>query len=322
MGNYINPPVLYRDDGSERRVGFEIELSHLSVDQTVEIIQQCYDAIIDPTSKVEKSIHTEFGEFKVEMDWQFLKEKAKNNNDNKIDWLSPLVYFSSKIVPLEVVCPPIKISELSKLDKLVTKLRQHGATGTQESIIAAYGVHVNTELPRLDSNTILSYLKAFSILQWWLAKTHKIDFSRKLTPYINLYPNEYTLTILKKDTCSIDELFDDYLKLNATRNRALDLLPLLAHLNKNKVNESIDDERIRPRPAFHYRMPNSNINKENWNLSKPWNIWCIVEKLANKPEHIDELSSKFLEQEVSMLNLNKAKWVNYIQNWLSKNEYI
>jgi hypothetical protein len=322
MSNYTTPPILYTADGIERRVGFEIEFGHLSIDQTVEIIQKYFNAKTSSTSKVEKSIHTELGEFKVEMDWQFLKEKSKNSNDNKIDWLSPIVYFSSKIIPLEVVCPPVKISELSKLDNLVAKLRLLGAKGTQESIIAAYGVHINTELPSLGSNTILSYLKSFSILQSWLVKKHKVDLSRKLTPYIDLYPNEYVLTILKKDTCSIEELFDDYFKYNATRNRALDLLPLLAHLNKNKVNKLIDDKRIKSRPTFHYRMPNCSINDNTWNLSNPWNIWCVVETLANNQQHINELSSKYLDEMESLANLNKDKWIKIIENWLPQNGYI
>ena len=39
--------------------------------------------------------------------------------------------------------------------------------GTEELLIAAYGVHVNTEIPRLDTEALFSYLRAFAVLQWW-----------------------------------------------------------------------------------------------------------------------------------------------------------
>jgi hypothetical protein len=110
----------------------------------------------------------------------------------------------------------------------------------------------------------------------------------------------------------IDNLFDSYLKHNPTRNRALDLLPLLAHIDEARVRKAVDDDRIKARPTFHYRLPNCSINDAEWNLSQSWNLWCLVEELACRSELLTELGKDFVKATRPLLGINEQLWIERI----------
>lgn len=171
-------------------------------------------------------------------------------------------------MPVEVVCPPIPVTHLSALEPMVGALRKAGAVGTEESLLAAYGVHINTEVPRLDASTLHSYLRAFAVLHWWLVDVHEVDPTRKVSPYVDLYPEAYLKQVLSQSDSTMDRIFAEYLEHNASRNRALDLLPLLAEVDEKRVRGAVDDPKIKARPAFHYRLPNCNIERAGWSLDE------------------------------------------------------
>jgi hypothetical protein len=205
---------------------------------------------------------------------------------------------------------------------MVIALRKAGAIGTEESLLAAYGVHINTEIPALDAATLLSYLKAFAILQWWLVDAHEVDATRRVSPYIDLYPEAYLKQVLSRSGSTMDEIFSDYLAHNASRNRALDLLPLLAEIDEERVRGTVDDPRIKARPAFHYRLPNCHIERPDWSLSASWNTWLVVEQLACRPDDLHELGAAFLDAERLILGVNRSKWTGFIDQWLKDRELV
>jgi hypothetical protein len=118
----------------------------------------------------------------------------------------------------------------------------------------------------------------------------------------------------------MDEIFSDYLAHNASRNRALDLLPLLAEIDEERVRGTVDDPRIKARPAFHYRLPNCQIERPDWSLSASWNTWLVVEQLACRPDDLHELGAAFLDAERLILGVNRSKWVGFIDQWLKDRE--
>lgn len=250
------------------------------------------------------------GEFQVELDWEYLKKEAEQMSG--ADHVTLLRDAASLVVPVEVVCPPIPITALNKLDPLVSKLHQAGARGTDDSLLAAYGVHINASLPAMDADTIHRYIKAFSLLQWWLVKAHAVNISRRMTPYIDLYPEVYVKKLIETEHPDMDGIFEDYLKHNATRNRALDLLPLLAHIDEKRVRQVVDDDRIKARPTFHYRLPNCAINESDWDLSQSWNLWCLVEELACQTELLTKLGKDFIEASRPLLGVNQKLWIEKI----------
>ena len=90
-------------------------------------------------------------------------------------------------------------------------------------------VDVEIELGGLD-------LEAAAAILDWLVAREEVDLSRRLTPYINAFPRSYLERVLQASYAPGREAFaDDYLADNADRNRALDVLPLLAHLDEGRV---------------------------------------------------------------------------------------
>jgi hypothetical protein len=89
---------------------------------------------------------------------------------------------------------------------------------------------------------------------------------------------------------SVSQLIDDYLKHNPTRNRGLDLLPLFAHLDKDRVTRAVDDDRVSARPTFHFRMPDSRVDDPRFRITEQWQAWLEVERLACDPLRLAEQS--------------------------------
>ncbi|MDU0111484.1 amidoligase family protein [Psychrosphaera aquimarina] len=309
--------------GKPRRVGFEVEFSNLSFNKTQSVMKQCLGGEFGQGSVAEQILNVpELGEFNIELDWNFLKRKASedNNNDQTPEWLSQLAQASEWLVPMEIVCPPIEVASLDKLSTLIEQLREAGAQGTEESPIAAYGVHINTEITVLEPTLIHNYLRAFGLLQWWLVESNEVNFSRKLSPYIDLFSEEYLLEIMSKTTVDMDTLFDDYLAHNPTRNRALDMLPMLAEINQERVFSVVDDPKIKARPAFHYRLPNCLIDDPNWSLQQVWELWLVVETLANNEHGLNQLCEAFVSQKSSWFGGRRKAWTEYIDAWLKDQE--
>lgn len=320
--NFKLPRRLCKDDGSPRKVGFELEFSGLELEQTLATLKQALGGKGEQKSAAECSLHVEsVGRFNIELDWDYLKRKAEEDEQAQQngEWVELLAEAANLLVPMEIACPPIPITELDTLLPMVDALRKNGAVGTEESLLAAYGVHINAEIPALDAKTLFDYLRAFALLQWWLVDAHAVDVTRKMSPYIDLYPEAYLNKLLSTPQTSMTQIFADYLEHNASRNRALDLLPLLVHIDKDKVRRAVDDPKIQARPAFHYRLPNCHIERDDWSLTDSWNNWWIVEQLADRSCDLDALSQAFLQAANPLIGVNRSDWVAYIDQWLKEN---
>ena len=316
---FDSPPRVEKDDGKPRMVGFELEFSGISLDQTAEVVQSTLKGHLASETSAERVVRTDsLGEFIIELDWDYLKSKASGTDrgEEGSEWLEPLSQAAAVLVPVEVVCPPIPLTNLSALTPMVHGLREAGAIGTEESLIAAYGVHINTEIPRLEAEMLFSYLRAFALLQWWLVDAHEVNPTRKVSPYIDLYPQAYLRQVLSRSEATMDEIFGDYFEHNASRNRALDLLPMLAEIDGDRVREAVDDPKIKARPTFHYRLPNCHIERPDWSLAGAWNTWCVVERLADREDDLDTLAGEFLAADRPILGVGRSDWVSFIDRWL------
>jgi len=316
---YDLPPRVEKDDGTLRMVGFELEFSGISLDQTAEVVLSTLGGKLVSETSAERVIHTDLlGEFSIELDWEYLKGKASGTDrgEEGSEWLESLSQAAAVLVPVEIVCPPIPLTNLYALTPMILRLREAGAIGTEESLIAAYGVHINTEIPSLDAETLFSYLRAFALLQWWLVDAHEVNPTRKISPYINLYPQAYLRQVLSRSEATMDDIFGDYLEHNASRNRALDLLPMLAEIDSGRVSEAVDDPKIKARPTFHYRLPNCQIERPDWSMAGAWNTWCVVERLADQEDTLDTLASEFLTADRPILGVGREDWVRFIDRWL------
>lgn len=315
---YKQPGQKLNVDSKPRHVGFELEFAGLELPQVASILADTLDGEVHPRTHAECEVDVpELGTFVVELDWEFAKETAKEratqhleasglDDDPFMEWLTRV---ASQIVPVEIVCPPIAINKLHLLDAAITTLSEAGALGTEESLLYAFGLHINTELPNLEAKTIISYLKAYSVCQDWLIEAHQVDPVRRITPYIDLYPKEYLTKVLAYTGGeSMSQIIDDYLELNPTRNRALDMTPLFKHIDETRLVRHLQDSRINSRPTFHYRMPNCSIEKPDWDLRASWNIWCVIEYLVDHPDQLEDLCTQ-CEVHLNQFNpLKTASW--------------
>ena len=312
------PTVTCNSTGQLRKVGFELEFTGLDLEQTTAIVERVFSSRRSRTSQADAVVEVAgLGTFTIELDWHYLKQKATQKKDRPPQgWLDLLSQAATLLVPMEVVCPPLAITQLAVLDPLLGELRQAGAMGTEDSVIAAYGVHINAEIPRLDAATLDSYLRAFGLLQWWLVDAHQVDVARRISPYVDLYPENYLKQLFSRHEPDLDTLLQDYLHYNATRNRALDLLPLLAEVAAGEVRRALPDTKIKARPAFHYRLPNCQIDKFDWSLADAWNTWWVVEELARRPNDLDDLCARFLSMDRLLIGVSRNDWTGWIDRWL------
>ncbi|VUD40484.1 hypothetical protein TDB9533_00258 [Thalassocella blandensis] len=324
-------------DNHIRRVGVEIEFAGLSLEQITQAIVRQYGGTTQIKTLLEARVeNTSLGDFTVELDAQYFKDLAKsklpesdsneleNTTDdglNLIEQLSMeiisedfLAKAASQFVPWEIVSPPVPVDQLHQLQMLVTDLREAGALGTRHSPVYAFGVHLNPELPALDSGTIVRYLKAYFCLYEWIYERENVDFSRRITPYINHFDKKYIEKVLDTHYFpDLNLLVSDYLQDNPTRNRSLDLLPLFRFLDEAQVTQSVDDPRIKSRPTFHYRLPNCDIDNPTWNIHVPWQHWLEVEALANNKNLLTVACQAYLHDLQRLTRSFDSRWLDKIK---------
>lgn len=326
-------PHTTNEEGSPRRVGLELEFTGLELEEAAGIIQQLYGGDIEKENRYHYTIRdTELGSFEVELDARILKKMAGTDffgdlgiefDEQKIkDSLSDIVDRLAKaVVPLEIVMPPVPLKKIEKLEELRSELQKKKAEGTEVSLIHAFGLHMNIETPALEAEILLAYLRAFFILYPWLLKRLKIDLSRRLSPFIDHFPGEYVRKVLDPEyKPSVEQLMEDYLSLNPTRNRPLDMMPVWAMIDEDKTSGVLEGEKNCPRPALHYRLPNSRVDDPEWSFSLEWQRWLHVEKLSADDEMLRKLSRLYLLREGETYVSFRNEWAETMEILLDLDE--
>jgi hypothetical protein len=311
-------------EGRERRVGVEIELAGIELDDIARCIRATFGGRVERVSVCEQRVAgTEFGVFSLELDMRYLKKLGReqsHGHSSELENLATeaLAAVASNLVPFEIVCPPIPFSRLDELETLVQSLREAGALGTHGAARYAFGVHFNPELPALDSDTLVRYLKAYLCLHDWLSAREQTALVRRLSTFIQPFTREYCQQVLQNDyRPDQDQLIRDYLAQNPTRNRALDMLPLFAWLDPEAVQTAVQDEKVSARPTLHYRLPNSDIDNPDWCLLDAWNDWQQVEALVQAPARLDSLCQEYLAHLRRPLPDWVAPWAEKVDLWLA-----
>ncbi|TPE43106.1 amidoligase [Pontibacter mangrovi] len=328
------PPVRYNEKGALRTAGFELEYSNLSVEESARLVQQLYGGQVQKENRFKHKVKgTALGDFTVEFDLQLLTEKKYKSvfealhikvedvkmgsatlEDEVEEKLGSLI---SKVFPNEIACPPVPITELEKLEKLREALYQHHAQGTQAFLTNAFGTHINAEVPATDTQTLLTYLRAFLLLYPWLLQKGHTDLARKVSPFINAYPADYTELVLQPAyTPTLREMVQDYHAYNPDRNRPLDFYPLFAALDEEALRPYSNLGKVKARKTFHYRLPNSSVAQPGWTLAEEWNNWVTIEELAHDSEKVARLSQEYLQLKRDTLVGFEGRWAKRTEQWL------
>lgn len=324
----VSPPIIITSEGSTRRVGFELEYAGIDLPRSAALIQQAFGGtIVEETMNSYRVEDTPYGAFSVKLDstWpqelsaKAAEQRAEDPGQETFETIaekivSPIV---SLWLPNEIVSPPLPLDAIEQMDALCDALRANGAKGTASSPIYAFGLHLNPEMPDIPPERLKDYLAAFVLLQDWLKVKTEMDITRQLTTFARPFPVEYARIILQPGyEPSFAQLVDDYLEHNPTRNRALDMLPLFAYLDEPRVRAKVTDGRVRARPTFHYRLPNSGIDDVSWNFSKEWNLWVEVERLAEDHARRSEMARSYLAWADSTLNTVLGNWAQEATQWM------
>jgi hypothetical protein len=222
-----------------------------------------------------------------------------------------------------VVTEPIPFRDLAILDTLIETMNHLGAEGTQDSLIYAFGLHINPSIPDNSSDTLRRYIQAFLLLHAWIIESSAIDITRRFfTKYIDPFPLDYIELVLdttyQPDT---SRLIADYMAHNPTRNRALDMLPILCELDEELVLNAVNVDELnllKGRPAFHYRLPDCKVNVPGWSTAAPWNQWTYIETLATDHQLLHELIDAWRETNSKFTLTPNSAWVQCLTSILSQ----
>jgi len=318
---FQRPPVVNSVQGEVRRAGFELEYAGLSIGPSARIVQETLGGHVTDLSTFNQRVDTPLGEFSVEIDTSFLKDKRYEQplralgfdpDKNDTTWLERfLLDAASTLVPIEISAPPIRIDRLDPLDELRARLSRAGAKGTRVSLFYAFGMHINPEVPDPSDPAIYrDHLRAVILLMPWLREAGEIDLTRRISPYINPFPPEYARLIMQPTyEPDIAQLIDDYLLHNPTRNRPLDLTPAFALLDRERLVNAVEEMHlVKPRPTFHYRLPNCMIDEPDWTLASEWNRWVVIERLANDRGQLARMSWEYLKADQDAIRPLIDRW--------------
>ncbi|HEY6877492.1 MAG TPA: amidoligase family protein [Polyangiales bacterium] len=327
--SYRAPPCPLNRSGALRTVGLEVELGGLSLERALDVVHGAVGGTVALHSRTEGSVvQPAFGTFKVEFDHSMLRKRSYLRPLTRLGLVGTpdtadavedsVLRVASEIVPIEIVTPPLPWNRLRELDPLWDALRAAGAEDTHDSPLYAFGLHLNPESPDLDTGTLLAFMRAFLLLEDWLASASRVALTRRISPFIRPFPEEYRRLILQPEYAPTDQGFvDDYLTFSPTRNRPLDMAPLLMHVFGAGILARVEEAPlVKPRPTYHYRMPNSEIAAPGWTPARDWNRWLAVEALASQPTRLTELSRAYLATFDLPLRLQSQGWIETLESQL------
>jgi len=330
MSDFIMPPIVRCSNGEVRHVGFELEYSGPSLERCARIVADLTGGTVEEINPWYYIVSgTKWGNFSLVLDFQFLIRSGLQEwlHDTGIDEamdaevIDAIEYFvgsfSASLVPYELTTPALPLNDIGLIETLKTALAEAGALGTNANPLYVFGFHINPEIPKTDVKTMLAYLRAYLLLYDLLIEEIRPVLTRRLSFYIDPFPSDYVIHVLNPAyRPTLEQFTDDYLLANPTRNRALDLLPLLAWMDLGRVRAVLPEEKINPRPAFHFRLSNSRVDEEEWQTSDPWNSWILVERLAHDPDKLLSLSyERYRMMRSFFYRFKKKYWIERIRRW-------
>ncbi|WP_209426569.1 amidoligase family protein [Pararhodobacter sp. SW119] len=289
-----------RADGRPRAIGIEIEFAGLSVEAAGALVAREWGGAVRSVDERTLLVEgTRFGEIRVELDIALGDPTAEKVVAGTL----------GELVPVEIVTPPLSPQDLPQAEALVDALRAAGARGTRDALAFGFGVHLNPEIAAESADFILPVVRAFALLEDWLRASEPVDLARRILPFIAPWPRALIDRIAAEGgQWGIDDLTATYLALSPTRNRSLDLLPLLEHLRQDQVIAALGKGKTKGgRPAFHYRLPEARIDEPEWTLAYEWNRWCVIERVAARPGLLEDLAEGWRDYRAALTSL-RGDW--------------
>ena len=271
--------------GEQAAVGVELEFTRLGARAAGDALRRSLGGVLEIEDR--HAVHlrgSEIGDLSIEIDLRH----AHPHRDSTGVWprLGPrgaavLGTLASPFAPREIIFPPRPPQRLGDIDRAVEILRRAGARGDGSATFDTLGLHFNIAAHRLDVATIrrttLTFARRDAAMRARIAGDDPQLMARLAPPY----PRRYVDRLRSADAGqSIAEFTDDYLAFNPTRRRALDLLPLLLHLDAPRIRAALPREKIAARPVYHWRLPVARVERPGWTVLDDWNDWIELDAAA------------------------------------------
>lgn len=262
-------------NGDPRLTGVEIEFSGLDADRVAQIATDALGGSAqqqdDHAWRVSDS---RIGKLDI-----YLDTALRHKDSSPIKRIG--LDIGKEVIPVEIVTEPLDRDGLAALDGLRDDLRQAGAEGTRAGLAYGFGVHLNPAIARRDAAGITAPLMAYALCEAWMREAHPIDFSRRVLPFTDPYPTKLVSALCEAGVVTPEAAMEIYLEHAPSRNYGLDMLPIFAWLDEDRVRDALGGGKaVSARPAFHFRLPDCRIDEADWTLRSEWTRWRLVEQVA------------------------------------------
>lgn len=270
--------------GTPRRVGVEVEFGGLPEEQASAIIAEVTGGVPFEAAPGHWAVDTSrFGRCEVYLDTRFRDDVERTAGKGAVD-------LARLVVPVELVTEPFDPAHLPQFDDVIGALREAGAIGSRQGLLLGFGVHLNVEIAAATAAHLWRIVTAYALIEPELRRLAGVDISRRILPFVHVYPDALVDDLARREPAGLGTLIETYLAHAPTRNHGLDMLPIFAHLAPDTVAGRLTDgTETKPRPAYHFRMPDCRIDEPGWSIAEPWSMWLAVERLAASPQLFDRL---------------------------------
>jgi hypothetical protein len=270
---FAEPPLRETAAGRLRTVGVEVEFGALSARRAAAALAQGLDGSVtaeDAHALLVKG--TALGDLMVEIDTRYAHPQRHRGSRwgwLSTNWAARLATVSQPLIPRELVTAPMPVDRLALVD----------CGGRRPAPGGRVGGGADSVRPSLQSGAAAARRgdthrdpQGVPAVNDWLRResrprrlSHRLGFGRN-------FPPAYVRKVVAADYWpSLDGLTEDYLAANPTRDRDLDLLPLLLHFDERRVRTRLPHEKIGRRAALHYRLPTARVSEPGWSVVPDWN---------------------------------------------------
>lgn len=302
------------DTESGRRVGIEIEFAGLDAHRAAGIVAEALggEAVTDGTH-VAHVRGTGLGDMRFELDTRYAKPPGEDSGlvDRALERIGArddAAKLLSAVVPVELITAPLAPEQFPLVDRALAALREAGGEGTGGAPLYAFGMHLNIALEHGGPDRAIRIAAAWSFAERWLRDRWPVDPARRLVPFIDPYPKGWRVDLGEAmaggKVPELEEFIRLYHAYNPSRNRGLDLWPLLGHLAPEAVRR-LHGQVKNPRPAFHYRWPDSRVGEPGWS---PWvelDRWQRIERAADDPDRLERIRAASVAVETGQGQLSR-----------------
>ncbi|MBB5515968.1 hypothetical protein FHS89_001988 [Rubricella aquisinus] len=300
--------------GDVRSIGVELEFGGMTERAAADCVAGVFGGQVEKAGPHLFKIDTaEHGAFEVELDSAFAKQ------DDLSDLTETALDLSRGLIPVEIVAPPIPITALTALDTLCEALAAKGAEGTGGGVLQGFGMHLNVEVHGMTGDDITPILRAFALIEDWVRGIDPIDPSRRALPFVDPFPRSLVDALAKTPSLTLDDLTALYLTHDPSRNRALDMLPILALHDEDQVRAAMPEEKIAARPTYHYRLPDCRIGEPGWTIAGEVAKWAVIETVAGNGPALDALAKGWTAHRDALTTI-RPDWAKDVQTILDDHD--